>query len=116
MLTRLFSPPLRRSFTLARRYKSDSSDQGLPAPGQGTPISLDVSGGGSTAKLSAMGPLVVNVDGTVSRITNWAEMTDAERETTFRMVGKRNQKRLDALKKAKQAEDTPASQDGSSNS
>lgn len=115
MLTRLFSPPLRRcSFTLARRYKSNSSDQGLPAPGQGTPISLDVSGGGSTAKLSAMGPLVVNVDGTVSRITNWAEMTDAERETTFRMVGKRNQTRLAALKKAKEAKGTADSQDGSS--
>lgn len=116
MLTRLLSPPLRRSFALARRYKSGSSDQGLPAPGQGTPISLDVSGGGSTAKLSAMGPLVVNVDGTVSRITNWAEMTDAERETTFRMVGKRNQQRLDALKKAKEANDAATSQDTSSNS
>lgn len=112
MLTRLLRQKASRAFTpyntITCRYKSDSSNtnkdktQGLPAPGQGTPITLDVSGDGSTVKLSEMGPLVVNVDGTVARISNWAEMTDAERETTFRMVGKRNKTRLEALKKAKE--------------
>lgn len=74
--------------------------QGLPAPGEGAaPITLDVSGEGSTVRLAELGPLVVNVDGTVARITNWKEMTAAERETTVRMVGRRNKQRLDALKK-----------------
>ncbi|KAM3490426.1 hypothetical protein MY3957_006299 [Beauveria namnaoensis] len=76
--------------------------QGLPAPGDAAgsdSITLDVSGEGSTVKLAALGPLVVNVDGTVARIANWKEMTAVERETTVRMVGRRNEKRLDALRK-----------------
>lgn len=78
--------------------------QGLPAPGESEPITLDVSAeGGSTVKLSSIGPLVVNVDGTVARISNWAEMTEPERETTLRIVGKRNKQRLEALKAKKAA-------------
>lgn len=91
----------------AARNESTSSASkpgiGLPAPGEGTPIKLDVSGEGSTVKLSDIGPIVVNVDGTVSRINNWSEMTEFERETTLRMVGKRNKVRLENLKKAKEA-------------
>ncbi|ATY66751.1 fungal specific transcription [Cordyceps militaris] len=82
--------------------------QGLPAPGEGTPVTLDVSGEGSTVKLAALGPLVVNVDGTVARITNWKEMTEQERETTVRMVGRRNKQRLEALKKRKEEEEGAA--------
>lgn len=82
------------------------NNRGLPAPGDPSQITLDVSAeGGSTAKLSSIGPLVVNVDGTVARITNWAEMTEPERETTLRMVGKRNKQRLAALKAKKEAEE-----------
>lgn len=79
--------------------QQQQQQQGLPAPGEGTPVTLDVSGEGSTVRLAELGPLVVNADGTVARITNWREMTDAERETTVRMVGRRNKQRLDALKK-----------------
>lgn len=81
---------------------ASTTPQGLPAPGQGEPITLDVSGGGATVKLSDLGPLVVNVDGTVARINNWREMTDAERETTVRMVGRRNKQRLEALRAKKE--------------
>lgn len=79
--------------------KQQQQQQGLPAPGEGTPVTLDVSGEGSTVRLAELGPLVVNVDGAVARLTNWREMTDAERETTVRVVGRRNKQRLDALKK-----------------
>ncbi|KAJ6781540.1 hypothetical protein PWT90_05027 [Aphanocladium album] len=113
-------PPQRTfSMSLSTQYSSSSKDepdnaaaadaatsqtqqQGLPAPGEGTPITLDVSGEGSTIKLSDLGPLVVNVDGTVSRINNWKEMTEAERETTVRMVRRRNKQRLDAFMKQKE--------------
>jgi len=44
-----------------------------------------------------MGPLVVNEDGTLSRITNWAQMTVEERERTVRVLGKRNKLRLEQL-------------------
>lgn len=59
---------------------------------------LDVSGGGSTVKLDALGPLVVNQDGTLSRIANWEQMTEIERRNTLRVLGKRNKLRLDKLK------------------
>ncbi|GLB44584.1 putative DNA-dependent RNA polymerase catalyzes the transcription of DNA into RNA using the four ribonucleoside triphosphates as substrates [Lyophyllum shimeji] len=42
--------------------------------------------------------MVVNSDGTLSRIANWEKMTDAEKATTLRVVAARNQKRLAELK------------------
>ncbi|KAK4640155.1 hypothetical protein QC761_604500 [Podospora bellae-mahoneyi] len=74
----------------------------LPAPGteetetpgktttvvvNGAPISLD-----------ALGPMVVNRDGTLARIANWQEMSSFERENTLRVLGKRNQLRLATLR------------------
>ena len=75
-----------------------NNDRSLPAPGSEPTISLDVSGEGSTVKLDALGPLVVNRDGTVARVSNWQQMTEAERETTLRILGKRNKQRLEALR------------------
>lgn len=71
---------------------------GLPAPGEGSTI-LDV-GTGQAVKLDHLGPMVVNRDGTLSRIANWEEMSDIERKNTLRILGKRNQLRMDDLKKA----------------
>lgn len=45
------------------------------------------------------GPIVVNVDGTMSRISNWQEMSEIEKKNTLRILGKRNKSRLEALKK-----------------
>jgi hypothetical protein len=52
-----------------------------------------------------LGPLVVNADGTVARISNWKQMTEAERANVLRVLGKRNKQRLDALKTAASASD-----------
>ena len=49
-------------------------------------------------KLDHLGPMVVNRDGTLSRIANWQNMADIERQNTLRILGKRNQLRLNALK------------------
>ncbi|ETS06642.1 hypothetical protein M419DRAFT_44119, partial [Trichoderma reesei RUT C-30] len=71
----------------------------LPAPTPDDNVqTLDVSGSGSTVKLDALGPLVVNADGTMSRIANWDKMAPIERENTLRILGKRNQERLAALR------------------
>jgi hypothetical protein len=64
-------------------------------------IKLDMSGGETEVKLDHLGPMVVNVDGTLSQIGNWVQMTDSEKENTMRIIGKRNQKRLAALKEKK---------------
>ena len=72
----------------------------LPAaPLDGT-TQLDMSNGGTTVSLDHLGPMVVNVDGTMSRISNWDKMAEIEKKNTLRIIGKRNKSRLEALKKA----------------
>lgn len=100
--------PMSTSWPVAQSSKDNGSnfttgkdDRALPAPGDGEPIKLDVSGDGTTVKLGTLGPLVVNRDGTMGRIGNWAEMTEIERQSTIRILGKRNQQRLAALREAK---------------
>lgn len=66
---------------------------------------LDMSTGGTTVSLDHLGPMVVNVDGTMSRISNWDKMAEIEKKNTLRIIGKRNKERLAALKGA-------AAQDG----
>ncbi|PWN21034.1 hypothetical protein BCV69DRAFT_234243, partial [Microstroma glucosiphilum] len=59
---------------------------------------LDVSTGGKVA-LDELGPMVVNKDGTLSRIHNWAGMTEAERARTLRVLGARNQIRMAEIRR-----------------
>jgi hypothetical protein len=72
----------------------------LPSPSdESDTTKLDMSGGSSAVKLDHMGPLVVNKDGTLSRISNWGEMSEIERQNTLRVLGKRNMLRREALEK-----------------
>ena len=48
---------------------------------------------GAPVALDHLGPIVLNLDGTVSRITNWDEMTEEEQKRTLRVVAKRNKAR-----------------------
>jgi hypothetical protein len=66
-------------------------------PHNGT-TQLDLSNGDATVKLDHLGPMVIGVDGTLSRISNWEGMTAGEKKATLRIIGRRNQQRLDALK------------------
>jgi hypothetical protein len=77
----------------------------LPKTAYNVPFSLFL----HALPLSA-GPLVVNGDGTLSRIANWAEMSPIERERTVRILGKRNKLRLEKLK-AEATQDQPADQE-----
>lgn len=49
---------------------TQADNAAVPAP------SLNVEG--SSIKLNDLGPMVVNSDGTVSRIANWSNMSEAE--------------------------------------
>jgi hypothetical protein len=83
-----------------------SSTQPLPLPEPSkndSTTKIDMSTGGSTVKLDHMGPLVVNKDGTLSRINNWGEMSEIEKQNTLRVLGKRNMLRREALEKEEQA-------------
>lgn len=55
-----------------------------------------------TTKLDVLGPVVVNVDGSLGRITNWFELTDHERKIFLKKVVKRNNERLQALRNQQQ--------------
>lgn len=56
---------------------------------------LDLSKGPASISL---GPLVVNEDGTLSRVQNWDTMTQSEKDTTTRVLTRRNVARLERLK------------------
>lgn len=66
-----------------------SSESGAPK--------LDLSKDGGSVKLDHLGPMVVNTDGTMSRIANWELMSEMEKQKTIRVLGKRNKQRLEAL-------------------
>jgi hypothetical protein len=50
-----------------------------------------------TLQLNELGPVVINEDGTISRISNWHEMSETERENVKRVLVKRNNQRLARL-------------------
>ncbi|KIW06334.1 uncharacterized protein PV09_02797 [Verruconis gallopava] len=77
---------------------TDTPVLALPAVEDAQATKLDASSGYGTARFDALGPVVVNVDGTLSRITNWDKMADIERKNTLRILAKRNKERLDSLK------------------
>ncbi|KAF8591726.1 hypothetical protein K439DRAFT_1320250, partial [Ramaria rubella] len=60
----------------------------LPSPdasGSAKTLTID-----QTIKLDELGPMVVNSDGTLSRISNWKNLTQQEQERTIRVIGARN--------------------------
>ncbi|KAI1274470.1 hypothetical protein F5Y07DRAFT_214727 [Xylaria sp. FL0933] len=77
----------------------------LPPADDGATSTLEV--GGAALRLDKLGPLVVNEDGTMSRIANWEKMADIERENTLRILGKRNQMRLAKLRGAAAQQQQP---------
>ena len=58
---------------------------------------------GETIKFYEIGPVIINTDGTTSRIANWDQMTKMEQEVAWKRIGERNQRRL--LKKNKMDEE-----------
>ena len=59
-----------------------------------TVISVD----GEPVKIDHLGPIVLNSNGTMSRITNWNTMTKDEQLKTIRLIGKRNKIRRRKLR------------------
>eukprot|EP00320_Phaeocystis_rex_P021824 CAMPEP_0119073964 /NCGR_PEP_ID=MMETSP1178-20130426/70450_1 /TAXON_ID=33656 /ORGANISM="unid sp, Strain CCMP2000" /LENGTH=128 /DNA_ID=CAMNT_0007056091 /DNA_START=46 /DNA_END=432 /DNA_ORIENTATION=+ len=70
----------------------------------GAERSLSVNG--ETITLDELGPVVLQKDGRLGRLSNWHDMTEAEQTTALQFVAKRNAKRRQALLKA-QAEEEP---------
>ena len=86
----------------------------LPAPEDvNSLITLDVSTG-QAVTLDHLGPVVVNSDGTLARITNWNQMSEQERNVTKRRIAKRNIERLQAFRDRGELKDDLVSALGSS--
>ncbi|CAO3618004.1 unnamed protein product [Mucor fragilis] len=68
----------------------------LPSTADET-VNVDIN---DTYKLKELGPVVINENGTMSRINNWFEMNDIERANVNRVLLKRNRERLAKLKEA----------------
>ena len=77
------------------QHSSQHTPLPLPEPTSNT-TQLNVNGEG--VKLDHLGPLVINKDGTMSRIANWDKMAEIEKQNTLRILGKRNQLRLGNLR------------------
>ncbi|KAI2611619.1 uncharacterized protein GGS25DRAFT_483429 [Hypoxylon fragiforme] len=73
-------------------HASDNNVTQLPVDGEGV-------------RLDHLGPLVVNQDGTTSRIANWGEMAEIEKQNTLRILGKRNKQRLETLRGGQQGKE-----------
>ncbi|KAL7278806.1 hypothetical protein ACG7TL_007818 [Trametes sanguinea] len=58
--------------------------------------------GNQTFKFDKLGPVVVNSDGTLSRIANWENMAPIEKERTLRLLVARNQLRIANQEKQQQ--------------
>ncbi|CAE6457125.1 unnamed protein product [Rhizoctonia solani] len=83
----------------------------LPAPNESSAsdpgvTTLDV--GGKSISFDKLGPMVVNSDGTLSRIANWQEMTPAEQKNTIRVLSKRNQLRTSTFAQAQATNSAPS--------
>jgi len=48
-------------------------------------------------KLDALGPIILNTDGSMSRIPNWTEMTAQEQDSAIRLITARNERRRKVL-------------------
>ena len=75
---------------------SDSNDDSIPS------IRL-----GETIRFEEWGPIILNTDGTTRRIDNWDQLTEHEKQVTWRRISKRNeQRRLALLEQQEQQQDT----------
>ena len=83
----------------AIRDRDAATDGPLALPAGNGDVPKVAVGGGPVA-LEALGPIVINTNGTTALITNWPDMTPTEQETTRRVIIARNAKRLAKLKAA----------------
>mmetsp|Transcript_4396 Transcript_4396/g.12339 ORF Transcript_4396/g.12339 Transcript_4396/m.12339 type:complete len:110 (-) Transcript_4396:117-446(-) len=84
--------------TLSDEGSQHEGREALPAgdPGsQQQAVEQDI--GGASIKMDSLGPVIVNSDGTISRITNWDIMTEHEKKVALKRIAKRNNERKEAL-------------------
>lgn len=66
-------------------------------------IDASTDDGQYNCKLDALGPIILNTDGSMGRIPNWSEFNETEKAQAIRLISARNKKRKEALLEAKRA-------------
>ncbi|KAG5730246.1 hypothetical protein E4T56_gene10567 [Termitomyces sp. T112] len=74
----------------------------IAPPSSDDSVKLDVENESAKFKLDTLGPMVINTDGTLSRIANWVNMTPEEQARTLRVLSARNKIRLADQQKREQ--------------
>ncbi|KAG4305957.1 hypothetical protein PORY_000867 [Pneumocystis oryctolagi] len=69
----------------------------LPAGGADATDGASAAANGPALRLDQLGPMVVNRDGTLARIENWAALTEQEKRRIERVLVQRNRQRLARL-------------------
>ncbi|CAO3678884.1 unnamed protein product [Umbelopsis vinacea] len=89
--------------TVKKDDKEVATSTPLALPAAGDSESVPTTEVNSSFKLSELGPVVINENGTMSRIDNWHEMSDIEKANVNRILLKRNKARLEKLRKERDA-------------
>ena|SRR3990167_755046 len=80
---------------------SKDAQLALPAPGdepvRQKPNVQTITLDGGSVVLDNLGPMVINTDGSLGRITNWHQMEQEERDKVLRVLCARNRKRMKEL-------------------
>ena len=67
------------------------------ARAEGTPTHKVEVNGDPVSMGGEMGPIIINLDGTVRRISNWRALTTREKQVAWRKISERNRARLSHL-------------------
>mmetsp|Transcript_6651 Transcript_6651/g.18972 ORF Transcript_6651/g.18972 Transcript_6651/m.18972 type:complete len:104 (+) Transcript_6651:1807-2118(+) len=78
----------------AWRPSSVVTDDGGGAAAAEPQVTVDADTG---VRMDALGPIIINTDGTVARISNWAALTERERKVALKRIAKRNAQRREVL-------------------
>jgi hypothetical protein len=59
---------------------------------------------GETISFEEMGPVIINTDGTTRAIANWDDLSEREKEVTWKRISKRNEERRKILLEKQEAD------------
>ncbi|KAL7510927.1 hypothetical protein ACHAXN_007845 [Cyclotella atomus] len=88
----------------ANSNKDEQTEEILALPESSGDPDIPVLNLGDTMSFEAMGPVIINADGSTRRIDNWDEMSKQEQEVAWRRISKRNAERRAALLEQQQQE------------
>lgn len=66
---------------------------------------------GETIRFEEWGPIILNTDGSTRKISNWDQLTEQEKDATWRRISKRNEQRRKILVQQQRQQDGQEAKD-----